>query len=56
MFTFSYWDNKNFPKKLLLKVFAESILVTDEQLKQQTGHVAVKCPWIGCTIEKQNEK
>ena len=31
---------------------AEDIFVADEQLKKNTGFVAMKCPFIGCEIKK----
>jgi hypothetical protein len=46
---FIYTDNRI--NKVVFECDAEDILVADEQLKTQTGFVAVKCPFIGCEIK-----
>ena len=52
MKTYIYWNNsKQWHGEILLKVKANSILEADEMLKNKTGYDAVKCVWIGCTVE-----
>lgn len=57
MFKFTYWSNKIIAhEEKLFETTGESILVADEQLKQATGHIAIKSGWIGCEIVKEEEK
>ena len=46
---YSYRSYKN--GELLYECFADDILEADKQLKTATGYDAVKCSWIGCSIE-----
>ncbi len=52
MKTFTYWDNsKIWHGKQLFQCQSEDILQADEKLKEVTGIVAVKNPWVSCTVD-----